>query len=40
MISLSILSFILILIGALSLGGFFGIMIMALIVGGNSNGRD
>ena len=40
MISMSVLSFILILVGTLSLGGFFGIMIMALIVGGNSNGRD
>lgn len=40
MINMSILSFIFILLGVFGLGGTFGIILMALIIGGNKNGRD
>ena len=40
MINISILSFIFILLCVFTLGGTFGIILMALIIGGNKNGRD
>lgn len=40
MIELSIPAFIAIIIAAIMVGGLFGVMIMALMIGGNINGKD